>query len=179
MSLKDLRASIFSPAPNALSSAGRSTKPPIVIPFALAKAGNKVETELTIVEHNIYSFVLQFFFRGNDKDDRGRVRKLTGGSELDTSGNPLEPGIPTPVRLKIYAVKPKTTQATLIYSEDREPVMTESADDHFKKALGDIELKPGQYRVQVESLKDAPEWGTFRIAFGINNDHYTSFTPPK
>lgn len=179
MTLKSFLSSIFSPAPSTLASAGRNTKPPIVIPFAIAKAGNKVETDLTIAQHNIYSFSLQFFFRGNDKEDRGRVQKLTGSTELDKSGNPAEPGIPTPVRLQIFAVKPKATQAVLIYEENCDPVMTIAKDDHFKKALGDIELKPGQYRVVVETLKDSPEWTTFRVAFAIGNDHYTSFTPPR
>lgn len=179
MSLKSILASIFGPPPSSLSSAGRNTKPPVNIPFKIAVAGSKVSTDLTIAEHNIYSFSLQFFFRGNDKEDRGRVQKLTGSVEMDATGKPVEPGVPTPVCLKVFAIKPKATQELLIYEENVDPVMTLPKDDHFKKPLGDLELKPGQYRVLVETLQNAPEWNNFRIAFAIANDHYTSFTPPR
>lgn len=180
VSLKSLFSSLLGNSKDtSLSSAGRNTKPPIVIPIVIAKAGSKIETDLNIVEHNIYTFSLRFFFRGNDKEDRGRVLKLTGGSELDASGKPVEPGVPTPVYLKIYAVNPKSQQQQLIYAENLDPHMTKAADDHFKKGLADIELQPGHYRVSVETLQDAPEWAMFRIAFGIANDHYTSFTPPR
>ena len=128
-------------------------KPPLTLPFAVQKAGNKVETDLRIVEHRPYYFRLRFSFKEHDQDDRARVKKLVGDDYQDKYG---APGIPTPLRLKVSVIDPAGER--LLVDKDIQDLRLRSwGGDSFSKHIDIIKLKPGIYRVSVESLQDAPE----------------------
>jgi len=137
-------------------------------PFEVQKAGNKVEVEFKAGEHRGYLFDLRLMYKEGDQVDRERVRKLAGRYEQDNNGKLIEPGVPILLRFKIdviddSGIKPMLDQVT---SELR---MTSHGADSFDKRIIEVPLKPGRYRISVESLKDVPElFGTpviFRIGF--------------
>ena len=73
----------FLPCLAACTSESHPYRPPLALPFDVQKAGNKVETELEIIERQTYTFELQYFINPPDETESGRVRKLAGGSFYD------------------------------------------------------------------------------------------------
>lgn len=144
---------ILLPCCSACARDAQPPKPPIVLPFAVQKAGNKVETEMRIVEHREYIFSLRFSYKKSDQTDRARVKKLVGDDYQDKNGNP---GIPTPLKLKISAIEP-TGERIIVDKEVLELRLRSWGGEFFDKHIDYIKLLPGNYRVSVESLQDAPE----------------------
>ncbi len=140
----------------------QSRSPPLVLPFEV-KAGSKIETELHIEEHKEYIFSLKFQYKSDDPEDRVRVQKLVGEDGRHKGDNP---GILTPIRFKIHAVD-ATGEKPILDQEIPVLRLRSWGDGHFTKHIAYVVLKPGNYRVSVESLKDAPELVGTPIAFSI------------
>lgn len=75
---------------------------------------------------------MRFGFPENDQVERARVRKLLGGHGFDKTGKALEPGIPTPINLTIFAVC-KDGEEVTIYFQDTNPILTSWGQDVFSK----------------------------------------------
>jgi hypothetical protein len=135
---------------------GLPPKPPIEIPFEVHKAGAKVETEIRVVEHREYIFDLEFKFKENDSEDRARVKKLVGDDYQLKNG---DPGIHIPLRFKITSIN--AAGETPIFEKeilDPQDLRLKSwGGNNFDKLIAYFVLKPGLYRVSLESLKDIPE----------------------
>lgn len=142
-------------------------KPPLILPFAVQKAGNKVETDLRIVEENEYIFSLRFGFKKGDRADRTRVKKLVGDDYQDKYG---DPGVPTPLRLKISVIEP-AGERVAVEKEVSDLRLRSWGGDSFDKHIDYIQLKPGLYRVSVENLQDAPELLGVQTSLGIGYYH--------
>lgn len=138
-------------------------QPPIKLSFEVQKAGNRVETEMRIVERKQYSFRLKFLYKDNDEGDRVRVKKLVGEDGQFKSG---DPGIPTPLRFKISAID-STGEKPMLEQEITEMRLTSWGSGSYDKIFAFVTLNPGHYRVSVESLKDAPELVGTTVAFMI------------
>lgn len=132
-------------------------QPPINLPFEVQKAGSRVETKLQIVEERGYWFSLLFRYKKGDGLDGARVGKLAGRYDKDKSGRLIEPGVPIVLRLKIYVIN--SSGDRLVLEQDvSELRMTAMGGDHYTKGIiPPLILKPGSYRISVESLKDVPE----------------------
>ena len=144
-------------------------KPPLSLPFEVQKAGNKVETKLRVVEHREYIFSLRFGFKENDEEDRSRVKKLVGDDGQFKNG---DPGIPTPLRFKISVID-ATGERPMLEQVIPELRLRSWGGDSFKKHIAYVILKPGHYRISIESLKDVPELVGTPIAFSIGRDPKT------
>lgn len=127
-------------------------KPPLTLPFAVQKAGSKVETDLRIVEYRPYYFSLRFNFKEGDRADRARVKELVGDNE-EYGG---DHGVPTPLKLKISVIEP-AGEREIVDKEVSDLRLWSWGGDNFDKHIDYIKLKPGIYRVSIESLHDAPE----------------------
>lgn len=160
----------FLPWLTACADSTQLPKPPLSLPFTIQKAGNKVETGLRLDEERYYSFSLRLYYRENDEEDRKRVRKLVGDATLGVNGKFIEPGIPIPLRLKINLVDLATGERTIVEKKISELELWEHGNGYFSKLVYAAKLKPGGYRISVESVKDMPELEgipvTFEIAFG-------------
>lgn len=141
-------------------------KPPIAMPFAVEHAGNKVETEVRIVKEQSYSLVLYFMHRKNDREERARIRKLTGSAKKNKEGRAVEPGIPIPLTIKISVIESQE-EHLIVDTELSELTLESWGADSLTKVITKLILKPGRYRVSIESLKDIPELKGTRINFGI------------
>lgn len=127
-------------------------KPPLILPFAVQKAGNKVETDLRIVEHREYTFSLQFTFKEDDQEDRVRVKKLVGSAWKDEG----DTGIPTPLKLKVSVIEP-AGERVIVDKEVPELRLRSWGGNFFQKHIDYVTLEPGLHRVSVVSLQDAPD----------------------
>lgn len=141
-------------------------KPPLIVLFAIHKAGTVATTELRIVEHRIYYFDLRLGFKENDPEDKRRVRKLAGGFGRDKNGKLLDPGISIPLKLTINIVD-SSGERLLLEKEIREEEMYAYGTDAYLKKISRIALKPGYYRISVESLEDIPELSKTSVSLGI------------
>lgn len=150
------------------SEEGGLPTPPISLPFEVQKAGNKVDTVVQIKKCHHYGFTLRFGFKENDQLDRARVKKLVGGYETDTAGVVIEPGIPTPVRLKISEIS--TAGERLVFEKEGAPTLTSWGADSFGKRIGETLLQPGIYRISLEALLSAPEYTGIPIHLAIGSD---------
>jgi hypothetical protein len=152
-------------------------KPPLILPLSLEKAGSKIETDLRVVDHNIYYFSLNFSYKEKDEVDRARVKILIGGNEIDKYGKALHPGVPTPVILRVSAIE--AGQENAIYSKEINPILTSWGADSFGKTIGFTELKPGLYKVQLENLRSSPEFNGTPVYLGIGYSKYKQRFIPK
>lgn len=149
--------------------------PPTNLPFEVQKAGNKVEILMKITKCDVYGFSLRFGYKENDKLDRERVRRLVGGYEIDKmTGQAREPGIPTPVRLRIIEIS--KVGERLVFEKEVAPILTSWGANSFGKQIGRTLLQPGVYRISLEALTDAPEYSDIpvRLAIGANPKAYPS-----
>lgn len=134
-------------------------KPPLSLPFEVQKAGNKVEAKLEVVEHRLYVLQLRLMYKEGDQKDRARVRKLAGDYEMDKSGKLIEPGVSIQLRFQIYSIE-AGEERTLLEKTILQPEeirMTSYGAEFFSKRFAEVPLKPGRYRISVESLTDVPE----------------------
>ncbi|GAB6140121.1 hypothetical protein JCM14076_08500 [Methylosoma difficile] len=127
--------------------------PPIRLPFAVQNKGAKIETELLIIEEKEYIFQLSFIFKENNELDRARLKKLVGETMQDQGG---DPSIPISLRLKISSFS--VNNESFVYDQELSKFWLISwGADSFEKRIVGVKLKPGHYRINVESLNDIPK----------------------
>lgn len=132
-------------------------QPPINLRFEVQKAGNRAETEMRIVEEKGYWFDLVYRYQQGDMADAERVRKLAGYSDLDKDNKLLRPGVSTPLRFKLHIID-GTGERLMLEQEISELRTTSYGSGRYTKQItSPLVLKPGRYRVSVESLNDVPE----------------------
>jgi len=138
--------------------------PPVSVPFDITMKGNKAEIEFRASDRRTYPIGMRFKHRPGDSKDRDRVWKLTGSSErfkIGANGKavlapPEQPGISTPLRLKIFLIKNQKSE--LVHEEETEAVGAFSWDDiSISKRVGMATLDPGYYKAEIELLRDCPE----------------------
>lgn len=142
-----------------LTACGNDThipKPPLSVPFEVQKEGSKVETTLRVLERREYLFDLRLMYKEKNPKDHVRVGKLTGGAGIDKNGKPVAPGVPILLRLKIDVID-DSGMTPMLDQEIAELRRTAHTADFFGKQIATVLLKPGRYRISVESLKDVPE----------------------
>ena len=98
--------------------------------------------------------------------------KMHGELEIDKNGeyvpsDPEQPGIPTPVRLKIFLITDNKSE--LIYEKETNPPLTSPGGGTLTKNIGYPILKSGIYKAEIESLRDCPELIGEKIEFEVIN----------
>ena len=155
----------------ACASDTRPPKPPFFVPFEAQKAGSTFTTKLRVVEHRKYLFSLDIGIkkgatREAAMEDARRLVELLGGNERDKNGKPLSYGISIPLKLRV-AVIDSYGERTIYDKEIYQEEMTGGGRRGVTKQIDVIELKRGEYRINIQSLKDGPELAELPITFGI------------
>lgn len=154
-------------------------KPPLSLPFEIQKAGNKVEIKLRVVEDRHYLFRILLMYKEGDQMDRSRVRQLAGAYDMDKTGKLIEPGVLIKLRFKIYSIEAEKERAlferTIMQPEDIRTISHGATS--FNKQFAVVDLKPGHYKVSVESLRDVPELIGTPVVFQIGRDPKTGSLP--
>lgn len=144
-------------------------QPPINLPFEVQKAGSRVETEMRIVEEKGYWFSLLLRYKQDDMADAERVRKLAGYSDLDKDNKLLRPGVSTPLRFKMHIIDGAGERLMLEQEISELRTTSYGSGRYTKQIISPLVLKPGRYRVSVESLKDVPELIGTPVEFSIGS----------
>lgn len=141
------------------------TIPPVrSFPFDVSRGDSTLDVEIQIREYRNYYFALQFDYAG--RDDEYRVEKLVGGGSTYTDGKYEKPGIVAPIRLEIVRIDGDSSEGSkVIYKDTVESQghyvhgFTEiKFNGHYRRMLISIALKPGLYRVHVNTIRDSPEF---------------------
>ena len=152
---------ILFPWVTACSASSSTLSPPtpaVKWPFDVSKRDSKINQEFRIREYRSYYFALRFDYVTKGTHDRiaadaDRVRALVGnGSREDT-------GIKIPVHLKICKLDTGSPQPELIYENT---ILTHGKyasgfGEHLREII-EIDLKPGIYRVEANTIEDKPEF---------------------
>lgn len=101
-------------------------------------------------------------------EDASRLTKLAGQFGRDKSGKLVRPGISIPLKLQVSVID--AAGERIVYDKKvHEEEMLSNGGMGIEKLIDSIELKPGRYRISVQSLKDIPELAENPISFGICN----------
>ena len=163
----------------------RPPEPPVYVPFDITKKGNKAEIMFRLTDdRRSYPFGITFRYKEGDWKDVDRIFKLTGDiptCKTDKDGKcernkygeviyvkPKEPGIPTPVRLKIFLITDNKSE--LVYEKEIDPALySGGGSGRIAKGVGNPILEPGIYKAEIESLRNCPELIGEQIEFEIIN----------
>lgn len=141
----------------------KGEKPPLFVPFAVERAGNRISFDMIITEAHIYSIQLRYLY---EKGDRDRVWKLVGGSIKDESGKWIELGAPVTLHINVTQTE-NDAALTKLDEQVIAPRLSSSGDGVLNAKIDDIQLAPGRYTITAESLKDAPELASFTTQLSI------------
>jgi Domain of unknown function (DUF5625) len=149
--------------------------PPIRLPFAVEKAGAKIDIEIEIVDYRGYTFALDFMFKEDDQADRARIKKLVGDSppSYSPNGDYGDPGAPTPLRFSIHRIEANASQQVVFDKQYTHLRLMSWGGDSFDKNLAPplMPLKPGNYRIHLESLADMPEFVGIPVFFSMGSNY--------
>ncbi|MGD0022638.1 MAG: DUF5625 family protein [Smithellaceae bacterium] len=140
-----------------------STSPPtpvVKFPFDVSKRDSTVNQEFRIREYRSYYFALWFDYFG--EADEYRVFALVG----DGSGSRENPGIDIPIHIKIYKLDTGNLPLPLIYEKTIATKhcyahgfdSSKKREGNYRREIIAINLKPGMYRVEVNTIEDRPEF---------------------
>ncbi len=153
---------------------GTPPKPPLIVPFEAQKAGSTFMTELRVVEHRYYEFTILLKLKeGATMEDARSLSELAGWFGRDGSGKLRKPGISIPVKLKVRVID-AAGERTIYDKEIYEEEVQGGGGAGIEKLIDSIELRPGRYRINIESLKDIPELTGYPINFGIDGHYNTN-----
>jgi Domain of unknown function (DUF5625) len=145
----------------------RPPSPPFFVSFEAQKAGSTFATELRVVEHRSYIFSLPLVAKkGETIAEARQINELAGSDARYKDGTPVSYGIPIPLKLKVSVIE-SSGDRTIYDREIHEMKKIGAARFGFEKLIDYIELKPGLYRINIQSLKDIPELVESPITFGI------------
>lgn len=151
---------------SACSGSTTTLKPPVQVPFVVGRAGSLVQIEIVIAEHRGYWFNLEFPYNKGDNADFLRIRQLTGNYEKDAGGKPTASGVPIQIRLSI--VGQNSANENVSYEKISEPTLASYGSGYVTKRIDTVPLKPGRYRITVESLLNAQEFSGVHAEFSVN-----------
>ena len=145
-------------------------KPPISFPFLAWKAGEKLDFQFRIKEQRLYEFSITIYHKKDDYEDRERIRKLVGTYGRDSSGKIDNPGVSIPLALKV--IREDSDQGKIIIDETIYELEKYAHNgDSFSKMITEVILEPGNYRCQIESLSNIPEFAGTEMKFALAKHH--------
>lgn len=148
-------------------------EPPIVFPFSAWKAGEKLDFQFRIKEKKFYKFSINIYYKERTKDDyedMERIRKLVGDYKRNSTGEIDRIGIPIPLTLKV--IQENGDQKKVIINEKFHQLENYGHGvKHFSKKIIFIVLEPGNYRCQIESLSNIPEFVGTEMKFSLAKHH--------
>lgn len=146
--------------------------PPMRIPFAVHKAGSKVEATFLIRKEVTYLFALEYLYRSDDLNVKEYIQKLAGTGQSDASGRYINTGIPVYLKFKLVQINNDTGREKVLYDEELSEHPRRSWDHQsLDKRIAVIPLSTGYYRVSVENLRDVPELSNIAVNFELIEDY--------
>lgn len=151
-------------------------KPRVIFPFDVSRRDSTVNQEFRIDEYRSYYFSLRFNYFGHPEECR----------LLELVGDESYPGIDIPIHLKIYKLTNEKKTAELIsentivtakhYAHGFERKQT---DGNYRREIIAINLKPGLYRVEANTIEDRPEFSGTPSYLQIEGHSQIRFLPNR
>jgi hypothetical protein len=142
-----------------LASSPTSPPTPVVKwPFDVSKRDSTVNQEFRIREYRSYYFALRFNYFGQ-ADEHRVFEQLVG------DGPSHYPGINIPIHVKIFKLDTGSLPSELIYENTittkycyRHGYEWKQTDGNYIREIIAVDLKPGIYRVEANTIEDRPEF---------------------
>jgi len=141
------------------------------IPIDVSRSDSSITANVKITEHRVYEFYLNSYYK--DRDDLYRVMALTGDGSRRPDGQYAHPGIIVPLHVRVVS-----SSGAVIYDTVRNAQghdihgFGQHKDGYFSRSVGGIELRPGTYRIEANTVKDTPEFSgttcTFHMTWYFN-----------
>ena len=130
--------------------------PRVKFPFDVSKRDSTVNQEIRIREYRSYYVAIQFDYFG--VSDQKRVMALVGDGGVRPDGGYANPGVIVPVHIKIIRLETGKDSET-VYDDiiETQGIYSIGSGD-FTRDIIIIDLKPGIYRVEANTIKDSPEF---------------------
>ena len=146
--------------------------PPIRIPFAVHKAGSKVDVTFLVREDYKFLFALEYLYRNDDLKVKERIRELAGTGQSDASGHHVDTGIPVYLKFRLVQINGETGTEKIIHDEELSAHDPRSwGHESIDKRIVSIPLSVGYFRVSVENLRDVPELSDIAVNFELIEDY--------
>jgi len=159
-----------------------STSPPLPIikPFDINRKDSVVSQEIKIREYRSYILALKFAFSGSA--DQDRVLALTGDGSYHPDGSYANPGIIVPIRIKIIKLDNGKELETVYDGITKTQAMCtiewkNSTKGYFSREIITIDLKPGMYRIDANTIEDTPEFKGTPSYFMVHTHWQLKFLP--
>ncbi len=140
--------------------------PPINLPITLHKAGSKVETTFLVLKSAKYLFALEYLYHSLENTHRNNIHVLADTDDDD--GQSLDKGIPVHLRFQLRHIDSEQGAGHIVRDEElsAHPIRSENHVG-VTKAINDIELASGYYRVSVETFRDEPRLAKTAVSFKV------------
>lgn len=153
-----------------VSSGQRGVKIPVEHQFAIGDIGAKLNIPIRIEEKGWYTFGLTFPIFGADPGMRDVLMKKMGQSEDPNYRGIYDLGVPIEIHLTVRRIGSSTEEVVVNILTSR-IFLYSSTKDFFRKKIADIDLPAGDYIVEVENMKAAPEFLGFPTIFHVHNSY--------
>lgn len=146
----------------------RLAKPPVVVPFALGKAGTEASVKVRVTEKLGYVALLSYEYAEHDPVDRAKMWKLAHGDHQQLpDGRWFGPG-PPPLLIKLTFRRLDGGGTEPILEKTIEnPQLQSWGATSLSAPLAGLVLEPGVYLVSAQSLRDAPSFEGARTNFSL------------
>lgn len=136
------------------------------VPFDISRSDRSITADVKITEHRPYDFYLNVYYK--DSADLRRVMELTGDGSRYPDGRYGRPGIVVPLHVKVTSSSEAAiyddignAQGIDIHGFGRDK------DGYFSRLVGGVELRPGVYRIEVNTVRNIPEFSGTHCTFPI------------
>ena len=158
-----------------------TTSPPFPVvsfPFDVSKRGSVVNELFRIRDYRSYYMAIRFDYVVTNEEDVRKGIALVGDGSIQISGVPKPEGIVIPVKIRLSRVAGDTGAVELIYEKiiDTENRYSGSKKSDFREIFA-VDLKPGLYRVEAETLQEHPEFSYMTTYLHIEPHSKIKFLP--
>jgi len=136
--------------------------PAVQFPFDVSRSDTTLNQEFQIRDARSYVFAIKFDYVG--PVDKKRVRTMVGGGGRYPDGRYGEPGVIVPIHITICKLNPGQAPESVYdglfetqgcYANGFE---RNQNNGHLDREIVTIDLQPGIYRVEANTIKDSQEF---------------------
>jgi len=140
--------------------------PANIAPFDISRSDSTIRIDLNVTEHRVYQLLLNVYYK--NRVDEERVMKLVGDGSRYPDGRYGRPGLIVPIHIRTGTI------TGLVIIDDVHNV--EGVDVHkfnsdhsgyYSRYIYGVELRPGLYHVEIDTLKVVPEFSGIPCAVHI------------
>jgi hypothetical protein len=166
----------------ACSASSQTSSPPTPVvkwPLDVSKQDSKVNQQFRIIEYRSYYFALRFDYDTKVSHDRivADGQRVLALIDVDMS-TMKHKGINIPIHIKISKLDTGSLPPELIYENT---ILTKgmyvAAFGNYRREIIEIDLKPGIYRVEANTIENRPEFSGTPSYLQIEGHSNIKFLP--